>query len=33
MVGVEFVTRRIAPFRTTTGRFGGTRLETTSGFT
>jgi hypothetical protein len=33
MVGVEFVTRRIAPYRTTAGRFGGTGLETTSGFT
>jgi hypothetical protein len=33
MVGVEFVTRHIAPFRTTVGTFGGTGLETTSGST
>jgi hypothetical protein len=32
MVRVEFVTRRIAPFRTTVRRFRGTGLETTSGF-
>jgi hypothetical protein len=33
MVGVEFITRRIAPFKTTAGRSGGTGPETTSGFT
>jgi hypothetical protein len=33
MVGVEFVTRRIAPCRTTTGRSGGTGPEMTSGST
>jgi hypothetical protein len=33
MVGVEFVTRHIAPCRTTAGRSGGTGPGTTSGFT
>jgi hypothetical protein len=33
MVGVEFVTRRIAPYRTTAGRTGGTGPGTTSGST
>jgi hypothetical protein len=33
MVGVEFVTRRIAPCRTTTGRSGGTGPGMTSGST
>jgi hypothetical protein len=33
MVGVEFVTRRIAPCRTTAGRSGGTGPETTSSST
>jgi hypothetical protein len=33
MVGVEFVTRRIAPCRTTAGRSGGIGPGTTSGST
>jgi hypothetical protein len=33
IVGVEFVTRRIAPCRTTAGRSGGTGLGTTLGST
>jgi hypothetical protein len=33
MVGVEFITRHIAPCKTTTGRSGGTGPEMTSGST